>query len=176
MLSTAKGGSHLLTHTVYRALIHYGGEVFQSCPVDKIIVENGAAKGVAVRTLRVSQPKSHGEQGGHQRPDGVPTFLWLVGEEHLSPEVAMAVKNFDYESQVLFTNYYFLNEPLRFNAFDWTNKHVDPSSGTHVETERDTARCNVHSWRVAGPPRVQRLFPPHVARSDPASRDAHALI
>jgi len=164
MLSTAKGGSHLLPHSVYRALIHYGGEVFQSSPVDKIIVENGTAKGVVLSEHSVyPSRKVMANKAVISDLTVVPTFLWLVGEEHLSPEVAMAVKNFDYESQVLFTNYYVLNEPLRFNAFDWTNKHVDPMiekeifMGTFsVETERDTAR-------------LQWLFPSHGPRSDPGS-------
>lgn len=148
MLSTAKGGSHLLTHTVYRALIHYGGKVFQSCPVDKIIVEDGEARGVLLSEHSVyPNRKIMATKAVISDLTAVPTFLWMVGAENLPPEVAMAVQNYDYEAQVLFTNYYVLSEPLRFKSFDWTNKHVDPMiekeiymNTFSVESEIDTAR------------------------------------
>ncbi len=148
MMSTPKGGSHLLPHSLYRSLLHYGGEVFQSCPVDKIIVENGVATGVVLSEHSVyPNKKIMATKAVISDLTVVPTFLWLVGEENLSPEVATAVKNYDYEGQVLFTNYYVLNEPLRFKAFDWTNKHVDPVIEKEiylfdfgVETVKDSAR------------------------------------
>lgn len=156
MLSTAKGGSHLLPHTVYRALLHYGGEVFQSAPVDKILVEGGKARGVVLSEYSVYPGRAiAAEKAVISDLTVVPTFLWLVGEENLPAEVAMAVRNFDYEAQVLFTNYYLLSEPIRFKTFDWTTKHVDPAiekevfmSTFSVETERDTAR--LHSCIVMG--------------------------
>ncbi len=187
MLSTAKGGSHLLPHSVYRALIHYGGEVFQSSPVDKIIVENGTAKGVVLSEHSVyPSRKVMANKAVISDLTVVPTFLWLVGEEHLSPEVAMAVKNFDYESQVLFTNYYVLNEPLRFNAFDWTNKHVDPMiekelfMGTFsVETERDTARLQtcITMGELPDPPIVfSGCFRPTALDPTQAPDGMHTLL
>jgi len=187
MLSTAKGGSHLLPHSVYRALIHYGGEVFQSSPVDKIIVENGTAKGVVLSEHSVyPSRKVMANKAVISDLTVVPTFLWLVGQEHLSPEVAMAVKNFDYESQVLFTNYYVLNEPLRFNAFDWTNKHVDPMiekelfMGTFsVETERDTARLQtcITMGELPDPPIVfSGCFRPTALDPTQAPDGMHTLL
>jgi len=187
MLSTAKGGSHLLPHSVYRALIHYGGEVFQSSPVDKIIVENGTAKGVVLSEHSVyPSRKVMANKAVISDLTVVPTFLWLGGEEHLSPEVTMAVKNFDYESQVLFTNYYVLNEPLRFNAFDWTNKHVDPMiekelfMGTFsVETERDTARLQtcITMGELPDPPIVfSGCFRPTALDPTQAPDGMHTLL
>ncbi len=123
MFSTPKGGSHLLPHSLYRSLIHYGGEVFQACPVDKIIVEDGEAKGIVLSEDAVFPGKRvMATKAVVSNLDPVPTFLWLVGEKHLSPEVAMAVQNFDDEQVVLFTNYYLLKEPLRFKSFDWVKK------------------------------------------------------
>lgn len=187
MLSTAKGGSHLLPHSVYRALIHYGGEVFQSSPVDRIIVENGTAKGVVLSEHSVyPSRKVMANKAVISDLTVVPTFLWLVGEEHLSPEVTMAVRNFDYESQVLFTNYYLLNEPLRFNAFDWTNKHVDPMiekeifMGTFsVETERDTARLQtcITMGELPDPPIVfSGCFRPTALDPTQAPPGMHTLL
>ncbi len=146
--ATAKGGSHLLPHSLYRCLIHYGGEVYQSCPVDKILVENGEANGVVLSKDSVYPGRViKATKAVISDLTPVPTFLWLVGEEHLSQDVATAVKLYDYEGQVLFTNYYVLNEPLHFNSFDWTNKNIDPVIEKEmymfnfgVETSEDSAR------------------------------------
>ncbi len=86
--------------------------------------------------------------------DPVPTFLWLVGGEHLSPEVALAVNNYDDEQMVLFTNYYLLNEPLRLKAFDGI-QNFDPAIEKEVyafnfgaESVEDT--CRVHYCYARG--------------------------
>ena len=126
--STARGGSHLLPHSLYRSLLHYGGEVYQSCPVTKIIVENNEAKGIVLgEEAAYSGRKIMATRAVISDLTPVPTFKWLVGEENLSPEVNMAVSMYDYEGQVLFTNYWVLNEPLQFKAYDWIGKNVDPS-------------------------------------------------
>ncbi len=153
--ATAKGGSHLLPHSLYRSLIHYGGEVFQSCPVDKIVVENGEAKGV-VLSEHAAYPgrRIKAKKAVVSNLEPVPTFLWLVGEKHLSPEDVMAVQSYDDEQVVLFTNYYLLKEPLKFKAFEWTRK-IDPNIEKDVywfdyslETVEDTA--HVHYCYVRG--------------------------
>ena len=126
--STPRGGSHLIPHSLNRSMLHYGGEVYQSCPVTKIIVENGEAKGIVLGEESVyGARKVMARKAVISDLTPVPTFLWLVGAEHLSPEVNMALGLYDYEGQVLFTNYWVLDEPLRFNMFDWSNKNLDPS-------------------------------------------------
>ena len=126
--TTARGGSHLVPHSLYRSLLHNGGEVYQSCPVNKIIVENNEAKGI-ILAEEATYPgrKVMATKAVVSDLTTVPTFKWLVGEENLSPEVNMAVNMYDYEGQVLFTNYYVLNEPLDFTMFDWSGKNLDPS-------------------------------------------------
>ncbi|MBF7083011.1 NAD(P)/FAD-dependent oxidoreductase [Desulfallas sp. Bu1-1] len=126
--NTARGGSHLLPHALARCLLHYGGEIYQSCPVTKIIMENGEAKGVVLgEEAAYPGRKVMAEKAVVSDLTPVPTFLWLVGEENLPQEVTMAVQSYDYEGQVLFTNYWVLNEPLRFKCYDWVSKNLDPS-------------------------------------------------
>ncbi|TDA63845.1 MAG: NAD(P)/FAD-dependent oxidoreductase [Clostridia bacterium] len=123
----AEGGSHALPHSLYRCFVHYGGEAFQGCAVEKIIVENGQAKGVVLSPESVyPDGKIMASQAVISDLTPVPTFLWLVGEEHLAPEHVASIKMYDYEGEVLFTNYYVLNEPLTFKAFEWTDK-LDPT-------------------------------------------------
>ena len=126
--ATARGGSHLLPHSLYRSLLHHGGEVYQSCPVTKIIVENNEAKGIVLgEEAAYSGRKVMATRAVISDLTPVPTFKWLVGEENLSPEVNMAVSMYDYEGQVLFTNYWVLDEPLQFKMNDWARKNLDPS-------------------------------------------------
>lgn len=144
----AEGGSHALPHSLYRCLIHHGGIVFQSCPVEKIIVENGQSKGVVLSPDSVYPEREIlARKAVISDLTPVPTFMWLVGEEHLAEEHVAAIKMYDYEGEVLFTNCYALNEPLEFKAFDWTDVHVDPSVKKDVfifnfgaETVRDIHR------------------------------------
>ncbi|NIM44349.1 MAG: hypothetical protein GTO54_01745, partial [Nitrososphaeria archaeon] len=49
----------------------------------------------------------------------VPTFIDLVGEEHLSPELAKAIKAFDYDGTILFSAAYATNEKPRWVSQDW---------------------------------------------------------
>ncbi len=126
--STTRGGSHGLPHSLYRSLLHYGGEVYQACPVTKIIVENGEAKGIVLGEESVyGARKIMAKKAVVSNLTTQPTFLWLVGEENLSPEVAMAARMYDNEGEVLFTNYYAMTEPLNFKMFEWSNKNLDPS-------------------------------------------------
>ncbi len=146
-LSTPRGGSHLVPHSLYRCLLHYGGEVYQSCAVKKIIVENGAAKGIVLSKDSVYPGRTiKAKKAVISDLTPVPTFLWLVGAENLPQWVTNATMNYDYEGQVLFTNYYLMKEPLMFDSFKWTDK-LDPKIGESVfmyncgvETVEDSAR------------------------------------
>ena len=42
----ATGGSHVLAHASHKVIIENGGKIFQNALVDKILVENGTARGV----------------------------------------------------------------------------------------------------------------------------------
>ena len=126
--ATCRGGSHLLPHSLYRSLLHYGGEVYQSCPVIKIIVESGEAKGIVLgEEAAYPGRKIMAKKAVISDLTVVPTFKWLVGEENLSPEVNLAVSMYDYEGEVLLTNFWALSEPLDFKMFEWSDKYLDPN-------------------------------------------------
>ena len=107
---TARGGSHALTHSLFRCFTHYGGAIMQACPVDKIIIENGEAKGVALSKHAVyPEAEIRAKKAVISDLTPGPTFLDLVGEEYLTPEVVSAVKGYDYNNTTL-TVHYVLNE------------------------------------------------------------------
>jgi len=43
---TARGGSHALTHALVKCVVAHGGDIWTTCPVQKILVEGGRAIGV----------------------------------------------------------------------------------------------------------------------------------
>jgi len=43
---TARGGSHALTHALVRCLVAHGGDIWTTCPVEKILVKDGRARSI----------------------------------------------------------------------------------------------------------------------------------
>ncbi len=107
---TGRGGSHAVPHALARCFMHHGGAVMQACPVDKIIVENGEAKGVVLSKHAV-YPEAEVRAKRAVISNVTPglTFLDMVGEEYLTPEVVTAVKGIDY-NQTTITCHFVLNE------------------------------------------------------------------
>lgn len=108
---TTRGGSHDLVHSLVRCFVHHGGKIYYNCPVEKVLIENGEAKGV-VLTNHACYPDAEFKASKAVISDlsAKPTFLKLVGKEHLDPAAQAAVDRFDYRGGTLFTNYYVLNE------------------------------------------------------------------
>ena len=126
MMTTARGGSHLLPHSLLRCFTHYGGEVFQSCAVERIIVENGEAKGVELAEDSVYGPRQVMGKVTVSNVGGKITFLDMVGPQHLPWQAVLDLNMIDNDVSGLHTVLWLLNEPLEFKCFDWTDKYVDP--------------------------------------------------
>ena len=152
----ARGGSHALAHAVSRCFVHYGGALFQGCPVVKIDVEAGEAKGVFLSRDAV-YPEAHVRAGKAVVSDLTcyPTFIQLVGEDKLPPEVATAARAYDYNGQTLFTNYWALSEPAQWRSADGFPEVSDAFNFLFgVETPADLMRLAVDEMvdRPSDPP------------------------
>jgi phytoene dehydrogenase-like protein len=123
--------------------VHYGGKIFQNCPVEKIIIKDGEAKGVQL-SKNASYPEKTltAKKAVISNLSPVPTFLHLVGEDHLDRSVARVIKSYDYEWGVLFTAGYLSKEPPH-----WVGSDFDPelTKAWHfnigVETLGDVQKC-----------------------------------
>jgi phytoene dehydrogenase-like protein len=88
-----RGGMGRLSEAIASAARAAGAEIRVESPVARILVEDGAARGVVlgdgteVRARRVAS-----------NADATRTLLGLVGERHLAPEVADAARRIDYAS------------------------------------------------------------------------------
>lgn len=118
----AIGGAHQVPHALQRCIVHHGGKILQSCEVEKIIVEDGEAKGVVLSEHSAyPEKKLMARKAVISDLTPVPTFIDLVGEEHLDPVHVRMIKCYDYEWHVLFTACYMTTEPPK-----WKGASFDP--------------------------------------------------
>ncbi|MDY6972481.1 MAG: NAD(P)/FAD-dependent oxidoreductase [Thermodesulfobacteriota bacterium] len=152
---TARGGSHAIPHALVRCFMHHGGRVFQGCPVEKVIIENGEAKGVALSNRAVyPDAEIMARRAVISDLTPVPTFLNLVGEDKLPPEVVTAVKDYDYDQSV-FTVYYVFSEfPEWIQAPDYPEINKAYSFDVGIENTQDLRRLgeDIEAHRLPDPP------------------------
>ena len=152
---TARGGSHAIPHALVRSFMHYGGRVFQGCPVEKIIVENGEAKGVALSKHAVyPEAEIRARRAVVSDLTPVPTFLDLVGEDNLSPEVVTAVKGYDYDQSVLTVYYVFSEFPEWIQAAEYPEIYKTYTFDVGIENTQDLRRLgeDIEAGRLPDPP------------------------
>lgn len=115
----AKGGSHALPHALIKCAKTYGVEILPCCPVARIIVENGAVKGVKLSEHAVFPGEEISAKKIVSNLTLVPTFIDLIGEDALGAEMAARIKNFYYDENVVFCVNMALDAPPRFASADF---------------------------------------------------------
>jgi len=179
---TARGGAHALTHALVRCLCHHGGSIFTSCPVAKIMVDNGEAKGIALSNDAVyPEAEIRATKAVVSDLSCHPTFIDLVGLDKLPDWAAEGVKAYSYEDVILFTNYFALNEPL-----DWEGAGYPPEIQRAfgfmfgVDTFSDVMRFkdDLEAHRPSDPPIVCGLSSGAFCFADPtqAPPGQHTLL
>jgi phytoene dehydrogenase-like protein len=106
---TAVGGSHALTHALVKAVASNGGQIWTTCPVEQILVEDGKACGIRLAEDSLLP--------GEEIRAGVvisnltlaPTFLDLVGEDVIGVDWSRLVKRFNYDDPQLLAIFYALS-------------------------------------------------------------------
>ena len=112
----ARGGSHALTHSLVKSFVSNGGEIWTTCPVKKILVEDGKACGIqlsedAVLPNEVIRAKTIVSNLSFQ-----PTFEHLLGEEVIGPEWMRRCKFFNYDDPQLLGFHYALKDAPEFKS------------------------------------------------------------
>ncbi|MBM3157159.1 MAG: NAD(P)/FAD-dependent oxidoreductase [Chloroflexi bacterium] len=107
------GGSHRLSNSLSRVIQEPGqGHLRGSVRIKRIMVENGAAKGVELEDGTIYEA----EKAVVSSIDPHQTFLQLVGEKNLSKDFADKVKNWHWEKWSLCSLHAALEEPPNFAA------------------------------------------------------------
>ncbi len=115
----AKGGSHSLTHALIKAATSYGVKILSCCPVKKIIVKNGEVQGVQLSEHAIYANEVITAKKVVSNVTLIPTFIDLIGEEHLSPKMISTINTFDYNEQNLFGVYYALDDAPQFASAEF---------------------------------------------------------
>lgn len=115
----ARGGSHSLTHALVKATAMHGGEIWTTCPVERILVEDGRAIGIRLSEDAMLPGEEIRARVVVSNVTARPTFLGMLGEEIIGTDMANRLKSFNYDEQVLFGAYYSLVGDPEFAAAEW---------------------------------------------------------
>ena len=98
---TAKGGSHALTHALVKCFVSHGGEIWNTCPVTKILTEDGKAVGIELSDDAALPGEQVFAKTIISNLTLAPTFLDLLGEDVIGPDWARRIKYFNYDDPQL---------------------------------------------------------------------------
>jgi phytoene dehydrogenase-like protein len=123
-LSIPIGGTHSITHAFQRAFSEMGGKFFVHHEVDKVLIENGTAKGIRL----VDGTEIEARKMVISGVDPSETILRLIGRDNVSPKVARRSANIKYDrGQVHWANVAFHELP-KYKADDYDpDFHLCPS-------------------------------------------------
>jgi beta-carotene ketolase (CrtO type) len=112
----ARGGSHALTHALVKCLVAHGGEIWTTCPVTKILMENGKAVGIKLSEHALLPGEEIRANTIVSNLTLTPTFRDLLGEEVIGPEWMRRIKFFNYDDPQLLAVHYALKEAPVFKS------------------------------------------------------------
>jgi phytoene dehydrogenase-like protein len=92
-----KGGSHRLSSAIYRSFVKSGGRVLDTCEVTRIVTEGGRAVAVEIDDGRRFDAEAIISTLNPEQ-----TFVQLLDEEALPPELGDAVANWEWEERSMF--------------------------------------------------------------------------
>lgn len=107
------GGAHRLAHWLYKNICKFGGNVWTSVRVKRILIENGRASGVELIDGEIFRSKIVVSS-----LDPYQTFFKYVGEEYLEPTFVTRLKDYQWEAHSHFVYHMALNEPPKFKLED----------------------------------------------------------
>lgn len=166
---TSRGGSHAITHALCSCFAAHGGRLFTGCPVDRVIIEDGAATGVVLSPYAAfPEAEVRARRAVVSNLSAHPTFLGLVGEDLLPDWVREGVAAYKNDETVLFQNYWVLDRPPRWEGYP---EGLDRGYGFNfgIESVDDIWRLKhcLESNELPDPPIVAGLSVQGFALADP---------
>ena len=166
---TAKGGSHALTHALVKCFAAAGGDIWTTCPVEKILMEDGRACGIRLSSNALLPGEEIRARTIISNLTLAPTFLNLLGEDVIGPEWARKIKYFNYDDPQLVAIHYALKGDPEFAsaAYDpdiqrtWVG-YFGGETLDDIRTGQSELTTGVHSGRDHG-----RLVQLHARRPLP---------
>jgi phytoene dehydrogenase-like protein len=171
---TCRGGSHAVTHALCACFAAHGGRLFSGCPVDQLIMESDAVKGVALSRHAVyPEAEVRARRAVVSNLSCHPTFLGLIGEEKLPGWVREGVRAYKYDEGMMFTNYWVLDRPPHWEGYP---EEIDRAYGFNfgLESVDDIRRLerNLANDELPDPPIVAGLSVQGFSLADPTQAPA----
>jgi phytoene dehydrogenase-like protein len=105
-----KAGSHHIPHLLAKEVYKHGGMIWGGFRVDKILVDNGEARGVVLENGDIVEA----DKAVVSSVDPHQTFLKFIGEDKLDSEFVQRVKEYRWEEWSLFVTHLALDEAPNF--------------------------------------------------------------
>jgi len=109
------GSSHALTHASHKVILENGGRIFTNQGVEKIIIENGMAKGVRL----TDGTEIEATQAVVTSVDPYQLCFDLIGPEYLPSKITRRVENIERDWVALMWYTWAFKEKPRWNCEDW---------------------------------------------------------
>lgn len=104
--SLVRGGTRKIPDALAQIVREHGGKVFERQPVARIIVESGVAKGIVLE----DGSEVIADRFVASSIDPVHTFLFMIGEDKLPPDIQERVAGFKFKHTTLFRVHLALKE------------------------------------------------------------------
>ena len=111
----AVGSSHALAHASHKVILENGGKVFTNHNVEKILIENGRAKGIKLS----DGSEIEATKGVVTTVDPYQLCFDLIGKEHLPSRLTRRVENIERDWVCLMWYTWALKERPRWKCEDW---------------------------------------------------------
>ena len=111
----AVGSSHVLTHASHKVILENGGKVFTNHNVEKVLIENGQAKGIKLSDGSEIKAK----QAVVTTVDPYQLCFDLIGKEHLPSQVVRRVENIERDWICLMWYTWALKEAPQYKCESW---------------------------------------------------------
>ncbi len=144
-----KGGGHQLAHASIRIIIENGGEFFTHSEVDRVIIENGQARGIRL----VDGTEIEATKAVISGLDPATLCFRLIGEEYLSSQICRRVRHLVHNLGTLCWNAWATHEPARYKAADW-NPDLNEAFSINLIDKDMSQLSREYAWRRLG------KFPP----------------
>jgi phytoene dehydrogenase-like protein len=136
--SVVIGGTHTITHALQRAFSAMGGEFCVESEVEKVLVENGRAKGVRLTNGLEFEAKQLvvADVGMPQ------TIFRFLGEEYVTPKVARRLRNIRYDRGHAYWGHMAMHELPNYTAAS-----VNPEIGNQPRLYMGEKDPEYLSWK-----------------------------
>ena len=140
------GGTHSIAHALFKCFVEHGGKVFTKCETEKIITENGRAKGIRLKDGREIEAKKLVLSGVNPQQ----LCLRFLDENLLDPKLIKKIENIENGEGWCITWYdWALHEIPKYKAESF-NPDVG-QVGWLVLGDRDEKRIiKDHAWMKIG--------------------------